>query len=104
MEPLIWELLNSIFCEFPQREKVLTRENYLQELLKLRGYFELYHEARDALEDISSELYMIQQGLQLKDLVKKFQTVRLAFHEDQRFIRDVCFKVNLLYLLVNNLN
>lgn len=30
--------------------------------------------------------------MRLKDLVKKFQTVRLAFNEEQSFIRDICFK------------
>jgi hypothetical protein len=30
--------------------------------------------------------------MRLKDIVKKFQTVRLAFNEQQGFIRDICFK------------
>ncbi len=94
MEPLIWELLNGIFFDFARRDNLLiTRENLVSELLKLRGYFEMYQEARDALEDISSELYIIQQGMRLKDIVKKFQTVRLAFNQQLGFLRDLCFKV-----------
>jgi hypothetical protein len=38
------------------------------------------------------ELEIIQQGVRLRDVVKKFQTVRLAFNEQMGFIRDVCFK------------
>jgi hypothetical protein len=30
--------------------------------------------------------------MRLKDIVKKFQTVRLAFNEQQGFIRDICYK------------
>jgi hypothetical protein len=45
-------------------------------------------------QQISTELQIIQQGTRLKDIVKKFQTVRLAFNEQQCFIRDVCFRVS----------
>lgn len=35
---------------------------------------------------------MIQQGHSMKRIVKRFQTVRLAFDEAGCFIRDACFK------------
>lgn len=54
MEPLIWELLNSIFPDFAKKEKVLTRENFLVELSKMKTYFELYHEVHDALEEVEN--------------------------------------------------
>jgi hypothetical protein len=54
MEPLIWELFNSIFDNFAQREMVLNRNNFLTEIFKFKSYYELYHEAHDALEDVSN--------------------------------------------------
>lgn len=93
LEPLLWELYNCIFVEFAEREKTFSKENFLNHLLSTRTYFELYQEAHDALEDISSEIEIIQQGIRLKDIVKKFQTVRLAFDSTQGFVRNICFKV-----------
>lgn len=36
---------------------------------------------------------VIQKGFKMKDIVKKFQTVRLAFHAHEMFARDSCFKL-----------
>lgn len=42
---------------------------------------------------------MNSQGVAMKDIVKKFQTIRMAFDTSLRFIRDACFQVDLLYRL-----
>lgn len=40
-----------------------------------------------------AELNVIHQGHHMKDLVKKFQTVRLAFQYHELFIRDIIFRL-----------
>lgn len=52
MEPLLWEMCNCIFVEFPEHETRFTGENFLSNLLSVRTFFELYQEAHDALEDV----------------------------------------------------
>lgn len=52
MEPLLWEICNCLFVEFPEQESRFTAENFLNNLLGVRTYFELYQEAHDALEDV----------------------------------------------------
>jgi hypothetical protein len=50
---LIWELLNATFFEFAQKEKGFPKDSIMPELLKLKPYFELYHDAKEALDDVS---------------------------------------------------
>jgi hypothetical protein len=61
MEPLVWELLNGIFFGFGVREEPFSRDNFMTEMLKLQPYFELYHEAKDTLEDVSLTFMLLLQ-------------------------------------------
>lgn len=91
MDPLIWELLNCIFVDFASIQKRVDSSNYTEQLTHIGTYFEQYNEAKEALDDAISDISMMRQGLRMKDLVKKFQTVRLAFNHTEFFIRDMCF-------------
>jgi hypothetical protein len=44
---------------------------------------------------IQNELEMVQQGLQMSEIVKKFQTIKMVFHAGNFFHRDVSFSVRL---------
>jgi hypothetical protein len=57
-------------------------------------FFDLYEAAHTSLDNVNEELMIIEQGLDMKKIVKKFQTVRLAFDEAGAFIRDACFRVS----------
>lgn len=39
------------------------------------------------------EAEIASRGMQMKNLVKKFQTLRLAFQQSDIFLRDACFMV-----------
>lgn len=39
------------------------------------------------------EAEIANRGMQMKSLVKKFQTLRLAFQQTDIFVRDACFMV-----------
>lgn len=92
LEPLIWELLGCIFDEYAIHEKYFNPKNMIASMSELHTYFDLYHEASAQLDDVKDELEIIQQGHSMKRIVKRFQTVRLAFDEAACFIRDACFK------------
>jgi hypothetical protein len=44
------------------------------------------------------EAEIASRGMQMKNLVKKFQTLRLAFQQSDIFLRDACFTVRLIPL------
>ena len=43
---------------------------------------------------IFNELEMVQQGLKMSEIVKKFQTVKMVFHAGNFFQRDCSFFVS----------
>ena len=93
MEPLLWELLNCIFVNFAAVETKRTRkEKPIDKLQDLATYFDRYHQTQAILEDVQGELSIWQKGNSMKDLVKKFQTIRLAFDKSAGFVRDTCFR------------
>ncbi len=89
----MWELFNAIFQGYAENERNFTPDNFISELAKLNTFADMYHDTHTSLEDVNEELHVIQQGHNMKRIVKKFQTVRLAFDEAGAFIRDACFKV-----------
>jgi hypothetical protein len=93
MEPLVWELLNSIFLDFAAVETRLPREQLYGALDGMATYFDKYQETKAALEEAQCELGILQKGSSMGRLVKKFQTVRMAFDHSVAFIRDACFLV-----------
>ncbi len=42
---------------------------------------------------MQTEIDWIRQGIQMKEIVKKFQCVRLVFDPSARFLRDTCFNL-----------
>jgi hypothetical protein len=86
-------LFNSIFQGYAENEHNFTPDNFISELAKLNTFADIYHDIQNSLEDVNEELHVIQQGHNMKKIVKKFQTVRLVFDEAGAFIRDACFKV-----------
>ncbi|RYH27275.1 hypothetical protein EON65_13555 [archaeon] len=94
MEPLLWELLNCIFVNFAAVEtKRVNHEKPIHKLQELATYFDKYHQTQAMLEDVQGELGIWQKGNSMKDLVKKFQTIRLAFDKSAGFVRDTCFRL-----------
>ena len=53
MEPLLWELLNSIFEDYPDRKKVSNTKNMISLLSEMHTYFDLYHETHAQLDEVS---------------------------------------------------
>jgi hypothetical protein len=43
---------------------------------------------------------MVQQGLQMSEIVKKFQTIKMVFHAGNFFHRDVSFSVSAAHSLL----
>lgn len=94
MEPLLWELMNCIFVNFAGVEtKRVGAEKPIHQLQELATFFDKYHQTQTMLEDVQSELGIWQKGNSMKDLVKKFQTIRLAFDKSAGFVRDTCFRL-----------
>lgn len=92
MEPLLWELLNSIFVNFAAIETRLPHCKLSHCLADIPTYFDRYREVQSQLEDANTELGILHRGSSMRDVVKRFQTVRLAFDYSSGFIRDACFK------------
>lgn len=93
MNPLLWELLNCIFVDFPVAEARVPPERLLSALSDNETFFENCEEMRNRIEELEIDAGIHQQGLMLKDVVKRFQTVRLAFNGPELFLRDTCFKL-----------
>lgn len=47
------------------------------------------------VSQIHSELEMVQQGLKMSEIVKKFQTVKMVFQTGSFYQRDCAFFVSL---------
>eukprot|EP00981_Chlorochromonas_danica_P009988 scaffold2917_cov170-Ochromonas_danica.AAC.2 len=52
MEPLLWELFNSIFLNFAALERRWPHEEVVSHLQEVPTYFAKYHETLAALEDV----------------------------------------------------
>lgn len=93
IKPILWELCNCIFVDFKPVEKKLNAhpDNALKELVRTSTYFEHCAELVNRVETMQVEADMIAQGIHMKDVVKRYQTVRLAFKHTDFFIRDACF-------------
>lgn len=93
IRPILWELCNCIFVDFKPVEKKLTThpDHALKELVRTSTYFEHCAELVNRVETMQVEADMIAQGIHMKDVVKRYQTVRLAFKHTDFFIRDACF-------------
>jgi hypothetical protein len=94
LKPLTNELLTCVFADFAEASKKnQSPENYATFLASLHPYFEDCDNMRQELEDTKLELDAIHRGYKLKEIVKKFQTVRLAFQTTEVFLRDACFRL-----------
>lgn len=96
MGPLLWELCNAIFVDFESVEARFEKDPnslMLKELVRCPTYLELAHQLHDRLEEMTVEAEIANRGMQMKSLVKKFQTLRLAFQQTDIFVRDACFMV-----------
>lgn len=93
MKPILWELYNCIFVDFPSIEKMYQNrpESMLKELIRSSTYFEHCDDLLLRFEELKVESDLIHQGLQMKDIIKRYQTVRLAFKQTDIFVRDACF-------------
>lgn len=94
LKPLTNELLACVFADFAEASKKnRSPENYATFLASLHPYFEDCDHMRQELEDTKLELDAIHRGYKLKEIVKRFQTVRLAFQTTEVFLRDACFRL-----------
>ena len=53
MGPILWELLNSIFVDFPSQEAKLQGPNSMQGLFAMQTYFDKYREQLEIIDDVS---------------------------------------------------
>lgn len=101
IEPLLYELLNAIFWSYGQDHQPTKVNHSVNDLLDKTTYFDKYHVLLDNYEDQQQEIIMIQQGIQMKDVVKRFQTLRFAFDQSAQFIRNSCFLLWKKYYMKN---
>lgn len=94
LKPLVDELLNCIFADFAESmTSQIHIDNYATWLATMCPYFERCDLVTLELEDTKIELDAINRGYKMKDIVKKFQTVRLAFQTLEIFLRDASFRL-----------
>ncbi|KAJ1436899.1 hypothetical protein B484DRAFT_445377 [Ochromonadaceae sp. CCMP2298] len=91
MEPILWEVLNCVFCDFPHGDKVMRSKDSLKGFYAMTTYCDKYREQHELYEDILAEYELVQQGLSMAEVVKKFQTVKMVFNQKQQFSRDSAF-------------
>eukprot|EP01034_Spumella_vulgaris_P022685 gene22685-28833_t len=90
---LIFELLNCVFSEYANSTGCFTTKQNLSSFQALHTFFDRYNDVADQIEELQQEIDWIRQGQQMKEIVKKFQVMRLVFNTSDRFLRDTCFNL-----------
>lgn len=91
LDPLVDELLNSIFRNYFRMLYKSEEPLKMQQLYAAGSYFDHADALADELIETQLELKMVNDGTSMREVVDKFKNVRAAFDNTAKLIQDACF-------------